>query len=317
MIRTIRIAIVGAGNMAIEHAKAFSALEGVLIVGVLGKTAERAVALAQVHGATVFTSMREMYEVAQPDVVVITTNELATRDVCYEAFKYPWICLVEKPVGINLDEALAIDRRAIELNGRVFVGLNRRSYEATRHVVRELAADSSSRLVSVIDQQDTRHARSLGKPEAVLANYMYANSIHLIDYFNIFCRGNVVSVRKVSRGPEMEFVAALVEFDSGDVGSYQAVWNRPGPWAVSVSSSHLRFEMRPLESVTEQRLGSRQISPIQLSGIDNDYKPGLYTQAQQIVDLARGGHVVSVPTLSEANRSMRLCALIYGHSLEC
>ena len=70
-------------------------------------------------------------------------------------------------------------------------------------------------------------------PQLVIDNYMYANSIHLIDFFAVFGRGPVTAVEPIIpfNRDTPRFVAAKIEFDSGDIGLYEAVWNGPGPWA--------------------------------------------------------------------------------------
>jgi hypothetical protein len=176
-----------------------------------------------------------------------------------------------------------------------------------------LAGDASPRLISVLDQQDLTAVRDSGQPERVLANYMFANSIHLVDYFCTFGRGEIASVSPViswdSQRPA--FVVATMRFSSGDVGVYQAVWNGPGPWSVTVTNQSARVELRPLEKLGIQRRGERQLAEVAAEAIDRDYKPGLRHQAEQLIGFLTKGET-TLASVEQGARSMALCADIYG-----
>lgn len=312
-MNNFKIAIVGSGYMAQEHARAFAAVPGVQIVGVCGRSRARAEALAAQYATAVYDSIDEMYAATRADAVVVAVNELSARQVCLAAFAHPWLCFLEKPVGLHLAEARELEAAAQAAGVRAYVALNRRSYASTRQALQELASDSGARLISVLDQQDMAGAREFGQPEEVVRNYMYANSIHLIDYLNLFGRGEVVAVEATQPWtPEQPgFVVATVRYSSGDVGVYQAVWNGPGPWVVTVTNPAVRLEMRPLEKLGIQRRGERRLTEVPGDPLDADFKPGLYHQAEQVVRLL-GGQDSTLATLAEATRSMALCADIYG-----
>ena len=236
-----KVAIVGSGYMAQEHAKAFSSLPNVEIAGVCGRTLMRAEAFAATYGVRAYDSVAALYAATQADVVIVAVNELSVREVCKEVFEHPWLCLLEKPVGIDLVQAKEISIAAECKGVRAYVGLNRRSYVSTRKALQELASDESPRLISVLDQQDMVAAHEGGQPDEVVRNYMYANSIHLVDYLNYFGRGVVEYVESIkSWDPNCPgFVVAAVHYSSGDLGIYQAVWNGPGPWSITVTNNRV------------------------------------------------------------------------------
>lgn len=308
-----KIAIVGAGYMAGEHARVFASLPEVSIVGICGRNRARADTLASKYKTSSFDNIAAMYEETEADAVVVAVNELSMLEVCFECFSHPWVCLLEKPVGIDLTEAeqIAAARRASSVSA--FVALNRRAYSSTRQALEKLNSDSSPRLISILDQQDLTSVRKAGQPEKVISNYMFANSIHLVDYFCAFGRGDIVSVEPIvpwnSACPH--FVVATVGFSSGDVGVYQAVWSGPGPWSVTVTNQSARYELRPLERLGIQLRGERQLAYVAENAIDRDFKPGLLYQARQIVRFLSAGET-SLVSVDEAVRSMALCAEIYG-----
>jgi predicted dehydrogenase len=307
-----RITIVGAGYMAIEHARAFAAIDGVTIVGVVGRSTERAQALAKHHGCAVFDDIETMYRETKADAVVVAVPELACRAVCEQVFEHPWVSLLEKPVGCNYQEALYLDEISMRRKRVAFVGLNRRSYHATREAQNLLAESDSPRFILVHDTQDTNAARQSGQPEQVVRNWMFANSVHLVDYIRQFGRGDItaVDVPLCFDAENPHSVSATVSFSSGDRAVYFGAWNLPGPWYVTVANEALRVELRPLETVSFQRRGTRTLTPVEGCRADIDFKPGLYVQAQQLIN-AIHGRPTSLATLREATETMRLVSQIY------
>lgn len=309
----LTIAIVGAGYMAAEHARAFASLPGVRIAGIHSRSPDRAKALAATHGATVYDSVEALWQGTRADIVIVAVPELAARGICEAAFAHPWLCLLEKPAGYDLADALAIEAAAKTAGARVHVAFNRRFYSATQAVTAAVTGVDSPRLITVLDQQSMDEARGVNAPEAVVQTWMYANSIHLIDYFTHLGRGAITDVTVTAPWDQANpgTVLATIHFASGDLGMYQAVWNGPAPWVVTVGTAAARYEMRPLEKLSIQPRGQRRSVEQPGAPADTDYKPGLHLQAEQTLAALRG-QPNSLPTLAELTRSMRLVAAIYG-----
>ena len=309
----ISIAIVGAGYMAQEHARAFASLPGVRIAGIHSRSCDRAEALAATYGATVYDSIDALWQGTKADLVIVAVPELAARRICEAAFAHPWLCLLEKPAGYDLADALAIETAASATGAQVHVAFNRRFYGATQAVMAALAGEASPRLIAVLDQQSMDEARGVNAPEAVVQTWMYANSIHLIDYFTHLGRGAIIDVTVTAPWNQASpgTVLATINYASGDLGMYQAVWNGPAPWIVTVGTAAARYEMRPLEKLSVQPRGQRRAFEQPGVPADITYKPGLHLQAEQALAALRG-RPNNLPTLAASTRSMRLVAAIYG-----
>lgn len=311
----IKVAFIGAGNMASEHAKAFRDLKAVELVGVYSRTRSRAESYAATHAiANISDSIAELFTLTQPDLVVIAVPELQTRDVCEQAFRHPWTCLIEKPAGFNVVDAERILGAARETGRTAFVALNRRHYSATRAVLKDLEAHPGPRMIHVLDQEDRRVALETGTPPEVVDHWMYANSLHLVDYFSIFCRGQLVSVSQHGKWQPSQpcFVVAQLAYSSGDIGTYEAVWEGPGPWGVTVTTHGRRWELRPLERAAFQDYGSRQSHPIEVDPWDTQFKPGLRLQAEEAIRAVRG-EAHRLPSIQESIESMKVVRKIYGN----
>ena len=112
---------------------------------------------------------------------------------------HPWAILMEKPVGLDLADAEDIAAAAKAAKAKVFVGLNRRTLSSTQAVLADLADDPGPRFIHVQDQQSLDVARQIGHAPEVVDNWMYANSIHLVDYIPALGRGKIIDVTPVVR----------------------------------------------------------------------------------------------------------------------
>lgn len=313
MIPTCEVAVIGAGFTAREHIRALRDISGVHVAAIHSRTRSRAEALAGEFGIiAVCDSVPELYERSRAALVFVAVPELSINAVAKASFGFPWTVVMEKPPGYNLADALDIQRAAEDRQCHVLVALNRRFLAATLQVKTELAETSAPRFIKVQDQQSQSAARGGGQPVEVVRNYMYANSIHTIDYLRVFGRGNITSVEPILRwDPEHPgVVVCRIAYDSGDVGLYEGIWHAPGPWAVTVTVPEKRWEMRPLERLTSQKLGHPPQSA-DPSLWDTNFKPGFRLQAEAAVASACGMPNPSV-SLADAVETMHLIARIFA-----
>lgn len=311
---TFKVAFIGAGYMAEEHLKVFSAQPEFEITGIYSRTIIKAEKLAEKYTlGFVADSIDNLFKNGKPELLVICVPELELWGVFLGASSYPWKMLIEKPVGINLEEAHKFLSKAKENDLEIYVALNRRHYESTRIALEKLKSDSGSRFVHIIDQEDLLAAKLSGQPEKVLSNWMYANSIHIVDLFSIFCRGSADSVRnfQTKLNGSSKVISSTIEFDSGDFGIYTGIWNAPGPWQATITTEKSRYELRPLEKITVQEFPSRLSKLVDNSDIDEKYKPGLFEQSSQaLLMLKNQAH--TLPSLNDSIKTMSLIERIYG-----
>ena len=105
--------------MTSEHIKAFADISEVKLAGIYSRTRKKSENIAFLFpGMIVCDSIEELYSKLKPDLVVISVPELSTESVCIEAFKYPWTCLIEKPVGYNYENAEIILEAARKYNSK-------------------------------------------------------------------------------------------------------------------------------------------------------------------------------------------------------
>ena len=307
------VAMIGGGSMTREHIRAFQNVPGVTVAGIWNRTRDKAEALAKEFAIPhVATSIDDLYAVTKADLAVLAVYETAINPIVKQALAHPWAILMEKPVGLDVADAEDIAAAAKAKKAKVFVGLNRRTLSSTQAVLADLADDPGPRFIHVQDQQSLDVARQIGHAPQVVDNWMYANSIYLVDYIPALGRGKITEVTPVVRwNPKAPaVVVAKVAFDSGDVALYEGIWNGPGPWACTVTTPRRRWELRPLEKAAFQNAGERKQTPMEPHAWDAEFKPGFRLQAEQVASALRGNG--DATSLDEAVRTMRLVRDIFA-----
>lgn len=311
--KPLRVAMIGGGGTTREHIRAFQNVPGVTVAGIWNRTRDKAEALAKEFAIPqVVSSIDNLYAITKADLAVLAVYETAINPIVKQTLAHPWAILMEKPVGLDLADAEDVAAAANAAQAKVFVGLNRRTLSSTQAVLADLADDPGPRFIHVQDQQSLDVARQIGHAPQVVDNWMYANSIHLVDYIPALGRGKITDVTPVVRwnlkAPTV--VVAKVTFDSSDIALYEGIWNGPGPWACTVTTPRRRWELRPLEKAVFQNAGERKQNPVESHAWDAEFKPGFRLQAEQVASALRGnGHATG---LDEAMRTMRLVRDIFA-----
>lgn len=311
----LSIGIIGAGYMAEEHIKAFQALDNVKINGIYSRTYSKTEHLANKYKIQFrCRSVEDLYIKSRPDIVVVAITETAVEDLVNEIVHYPWVVFFEKPVGLNYEQSKRICNKINSFGVRAIVALNRRFYGSTRQIIRDLDASQGTRLIQVNDYESLSVAKSFHYHEDIINNWMYANSIHLIDYFCFLGRGKINKINVVQKWNQKHLmpVIAQIIYESGDQGIYQGIWHGPGPWSVSVITTCDYFEMRPLERLA--RVTSQERTPSHYPQMEADlvFKPGLYEQAKSAVAFALNQPSLSI-SLAEYLITVKLVHDIYQH----
>ena len=121
----IRVAIIGCGKIAEQHAAQIRRIAGSRLVGVCDSEKRMADQLAeryQVEGS--FDDVQQLLKIARPDVVHITTPPQSHFKLASECLRAGCHVYVEKPFSIDLAEARAMVALAEELGLKITAGHN-------------------------------------------------------------------------------------------------------------------------------------------------------------------------------------------------
>jgi predicted dehydrogenase len=114
----IRIALLGAGGMAGAHAAAYAELHDVAIRAVVGRTARRASALAQRHGATATTDVAAVLSDPEVDAIDVCTPTALHPELVLRALEHGKHVFCETPLAADAATARRL-AEAARASGRL------------------------------------------------------------------------------------------------------------------------------------------------------------------------------------------------------
>lgn len=227
---SLRIGIIGAGQVGERHAAGFAMTPGVTITGIADVVAERAAALARRHRAQAHTDWRRMLESGLDVLVVGLPHDLHVEPACASAARGIHV-LMEKPIAIKSDDAWRIVDACTQANVKLTVSFVHRYREELQLVRRWL---SEGRLGAVQLARETMNGQTGDHLPAWVASktragggVMMYSAIHSIDRLRWLLDSEVVHVMAHSRVYDSvaeveQGVAAVLRFANGAVATLTA-----------------------------------------------------------------------------------------------
>ncbi len=139
----MKAAVIGVGAMGENHARIYTELSGVELIGVADLNAERASVIGARYGTRGFGDIHELME-QQPDVVSIVVPTSLHRDVALEVAAGGANILVEKPLADNIPSAREIVAVCERYDVSLMVGHVERFNPVVSVVRREIAGEPVS-----------------------------------------------------------------------------------------------------------------------------------------------------------------------------
>ncbi len=311
------VSIIGAGYMAEEHIKAIQKIKKLKILGIMSRKKANAVKLARKYKIKrVYDNIDEMFSKTSSKLLVIAVSETSIKNIILKSLKHSWKIFTEKPLGLNFNESETIFKKCklLRRTKDITIGFNRRNYDTTKFVLKDIDK-SKNRLVQIFDQQNIFDKSVMSQPKIIRKNWMYANSVHLIDYANIFCRGKISSSKKntFSLGKQTKIISFTAKYTSGDILIYNALWNIPGPWSVVVSNKKKSYKLEPLESLLIKDSKSRKYKKIAIVTKDEKLgtKIGLFNQTSEFLNFINNKEH-NLSKIKESHETMSLTKKIYS-----
>jgi predicted dehydrogenase len=191
-------------------------------------------AQAEAPEAAAFADLEQALEAVRADTLVLATPPDGHRAQAQAAFARGLPLLCEKPLTLDLAEAVAIVREAEQAQGRLTVGLNFRYLGVTKALCALLQegrfGSPAFSLFSYLRQRDGR-APNLNKyPLTMDQPMLWEQSIHHFDLMRFCYQAEVRSVQASTWNPPWSMyrddsnVAAILEFENGIVVNYLGTW---------------------------------------------------------------------------------------------
>ncbi|HLO78457.1 MAG TPA: Gfo/Idh/MocA family oxidoreductase [Magnetospirillum sp.] len=279
--------IIGAGRMAVAYAKVLQGLGRDMRV--VGRGEGSAAKFTEQTGLPCFpggieASLTAVGAAPAEAIVAVNVEELAATAIRLMEAGTRRI-LIEKPAGVTVDDVTKVAETAKSLGAEVFVAYNRRFYAAVDALRQAVAEDGGVTFFSFeFTEVSDVIAGSGFKPE-VKANWLYANSTHVIDL--AFFLGGEPEVLDAQIAGSLAWHPSAARFAgsgrtaNGALFSYLADWDAPGRWGVEVMTRARRLVLRPMEQLQVQKRGAFTLEPVAIDdSLDREYKPGLYRQTE-------------------------------------
>ena len=189
---TVKVGIVGAGNMGAMHARNLAADERVEIAGVADVVAAKAEALARETRSRAFASVEALLDTGV-DALYVTTPNTKHPPVVLAALARGVHVFSEKPMATSLEEARQIRDAARRSQAIYQVGHNRRFAPAYRFLKERIAEGFQPYLANAKQNDgDWLNPPWITNLE-LTGGFLYESSVHLLDMLR-WLMGPVVAV---------------------------------------------------------------------------------------------------------------------------
>jgi UDP-N-acetylglucosamine 3-dehydrogenase len=223
---TLKVAVIGVGAMGRNHARVYSELPGVELVGVSDVKEETMQAVAKRYGTFSYVDYVRMLDELQPDAVSIAVPTAEHRAVALRVIEHGIHLLVEKPIAASVTEGRDIIAAAQQAGVRLMVGHIERFNPAVIELKKRLAAGELGRMFQI-------DARRQG-PFPIRVNdvgVVIDLAVHDLDVMRYISGAEVTRVyaeteRRVHSQHE-DLLTGLIRFADGTVGTLTINWLTP------------------------------------------------------------------------------------------
>jgi UDP-N-acetyl-2-amino-2-deoxyglucuronate dehydrogenase len=163
----LRVAIIGCGNIFLMHAESIKQACGKIadIVVVCDIKQDRAIAAGNKYRCVSHVDYREMINQEKPDVVHVCTPHFLHREMAIYALERGANVFLEKPMGLNVSDAMEISKKVKEKNAKLSVSFQNRynpSTKLAKDIIKkgELGRLHSAKLVLTWHKPDEYYEKS-------------------------------------------------------------------------------------------------------------------------------------------------------------
>ncbi len=231
--QTIRILVVGCGNMGASHAKAYEAHHEFEICGLVSRGSSKKTLKEALKGDyPLFDDYESALRQTKPDAVCISTYPETHEPYTLAALEMGCHVFLEKPIATTVAGGLRISEKAKSLNKKVVVG-----YILRHHLVWKRFIEEAQKLGKPLVMRMNLNQQSQGYMWNVHKSLMQSLSpivdcgVHYLDVMCQMTQAKPVSVSAIGARLTDEIPAdnynygqLQIRFDDGSVGWYEAGW---------------------------------------------------------------------------------------------
>ena len=231
MLKTLRVLVVGLGNMGLSHARAYAALEGFTLAGLCARSIDARTDLpAAWRDVPRFADYAAALAAVRPDVVSINTWPDTHATLALRAIEAGAHVFVEKPLAETVVDAQRVVDAAVAHKRKLVVGYILRVHPSWVKLV-ELARTLGKPLVMRmnLNQQSIGPAWTWHRTLMQSLSPIVDCGVHYVDVMCQMTQSRPVRVHGIGAHLSDEVKVANyghmhIEFADGSVGWYEAGW---------------------------------------------------------------------------------------------
>ncbi len=230
--KSLRVLVVGCGNMGSSHAMAYHTIEGFEICGLVSRGNSKEVLNTRLGNSYALFSDMEEAMTTRPDAVCISTYPDTHESFAMKAFENGCHVFIEKPLADSVEGAERLAAVAKKANKKLVVGYILRhhpSWERFIELTRELGKPLVMRMN--LNQQSDGSMWTLHRNLMKSLSPIVDCGVHYIDVMCQMTRSKPVQVYAIGARLTEEIPAGnynygqlQIRFEDGSVGWYEAGW---------------------------------------------------------------------------------------------
>jgi predicted dehydrogenase len=233
MGESLKVLVIGCGNMGSSHARAYHKLEGFEVAALVDTDPDKRDRLsAELGGVPQFDTLDEALKSVRPEVACICTYPDTHAGFARQCLAAGAHLFVEKPIATSVAEAQEIVSAARTSRRKVVVGYILRQHPAWARFI-ELARTLGKPLVMRmnLNQQSVGYMWDVHKNLMKTMSPIVDCGVHYVDVMCQMTRSKPVRVQAIGARLTDQIPAGMynygqlqVQFEDGSVGWYEAGW---------------------------------------------------------------------------------------------
>ena len=234
-----RVVIIGPGSIAGTYMEALKGSQTVKITAVLGHREESAKAFSEKYNIPYYLSTEQMYNMENPDAVLICTPTFTHGDIVKTAIDKGVHIMCEKPFVLSAETAQQLFDMAEEKNVRIMVMQVVRFWPEYLRIKQIIESGEAGEVTNVYANRLSAHPGwcSWHKDPQKSGGGLYDLHIHDIDYM-YYLFGRVKNVYAVGRQTETgcwNNVSTIMNFECGIKAVIEGFMDITGEWSFSTN----------------------------------------------------------------------------------
>lgn len=242
MTSPLRIALIGAGVMGRQHHQHLQTLAEAQLCAI-ADPGPQAAEFAAECGVPYFADYRQMLDEARPEAVIIANPNALHVSTALDCLAAGVPVLLEKPVGVHLDEVRELVAASERTGVPVLVGHHRRHnplIARARELIEQGALGRLTTVTALWQVQKPDSYYDIPWRREAGAGMLLTNLIHDLDLLRHLC-GEVRQVQAITSNAVRGFAnedsaAVLLQFDNGALGSLTGSDAVAAPWSWELDS---------------------------------------------------------------------------------